>query len=197
MATDPSTTRSGGNARAGEMPQGSVDAGLFPAGRWIIDSDRSTVGFRVKKMGMYHVKGRFRRIEGSIEMREAGPGAAGVRIEAGSIFTRIPPRDAHLRSSQFLDVKRHPDIRFDVETVESAADGSQRVRGAMEIRGVSVPVELHAHTHGAAGDGGPVRVHLQGTVDRHDFGIRPPQPFEMIVGSDVHLDVELLLERAA
>lgn len=197
MAADPSTTRVSSNARAAEVPQGSVDASLAPAGRWTIDSDRSTVGFRVKKMGMYHVKGRFRRIQGVVEMREAGPGQAEVRIEAGSIFTRIPPRDAHLRSGQFLDVKSYPDIRFEVETVQSAADGSQRVRGAMEIRGVSVPVELHAYTHGAAGDAGPVRIHLQGTIDRHDFGIRPPQPFEMIVGSDVHLDVELLLERAA
>lgn len=197
MASDPRTTEAGGAARANGLPQESVDAELVPTGRWVVDSDRSTVGFRVRKMGMYHVKGRFRRIEGSVEARGGGQVVAEARIPAESIFTRIPPRDAHLRSAQFLDVKRHPEIRFRAEAVGAAGGGASHVGGVLEIRGVSVPVELHAHTHGAAGESGPLRVHLQGTVDRHAFGIRPPQPFEMIVGSEVHLDVELLLERAA
>ena len=160
-------------------------------GTWRVSADRSRIGFRVEKMGIYHVKGRFREVEGTVEL---GPAAASgeVTIEASSVSTRMPPRDAHLRGRDFLEVKRHPSIRVSASSIEAGTDGELRVPASFELHGVRGPVELTGHTHG--GDGSLV-VHLTGVLDRHAFGIRARQPFEMVVGREVLLDVELVLVR--
>lgn len=69
--------------------------------------ERSRVGFKVKKMGLYYVKGTFSGVEGTIDRN----GRSELSIDAGSISTRTPPRDWHLRTADFLAVKRHQQIR--------------------------------------------------------------------------------------
>lgn len=54
-------------------------------------------------------------------------------------------------------------------------------------------VELEGHAHGGEGT---LVLHLSGSLDRHAFGIRARQPFEMVVGEEVLLDAELVLESA-
>jgi polyisoprenoid-binding protein YceI len=170
---------------------------VLPAGRWRVIPDRSRIGFRVKKMGLYHVKGRFRRVEGTLD--SAGRGE--VVIDAGSVSTRIPPRDWHLRSGDFLDVRSHPEIRATVDSIEPAGEGAVAVVAVFDLRGERGPVQLHCHFHqspGAGGNGtGRLLLHLQGTLDRRRFGIHARPPFEWIVGRDVLLDMDLALESIA
>lgn len=90
--------------------QGSHDRPL--RGRWRTLPERSQVGFRVKKMGLYRFKGRFNASKGQLKLPPAAAVAhADILIDAGSISTWMPPRDLHLRSADFLDVKQHPHIR--------------------------------------------------------------------------------------
>lgn len=81
----------------GELHDKTLDA-AFPAGRWRVLPERSRVGFRVKKMGLYYVKGTFAGVEGTIDRN----GRSELLIDAGSISTRMPPRDWHLRTADFL-----------------------------------------------------------------------------------------------
>lgn len=159
-------------------------------GRWSVISERSRVGFRVKKMGLYHVKGRFKAVDGTVEL---GPGASGadIVVDASSVTTRMPPRDLHLRSGDFLDVKAHPAIAISANSVTSGPDGELRVPATFDIRGHVRQVELVGHLH--AGRQEELVLHLTGELDRHDVGIRPRQPFETVVGRRVVLDVELVL----
>lgn len=168
---------------------------VLGAGRWRVLADRSRIGFRVKKMGVYYVKGRFRRVEG-----ELGPNGRGeVVVDAGSISTRIPPRDWHLRSRDFLDVRRHPQLRARVESLEPAGDGGIVAAVVLDLHGERAPVELRGHLHHVPepdGDGAArLLVHMEGRLDRRQFGVRARPPFEWIVGNEVLLDVELALER--
>ena len=169
----------------------------LPAGRMRILADQSRIGFRIKKMGLYYVKGSFSGVHGTVDP----DGSSEVVIDAGSISTRIPPRDWHLRSADFLDVKRHPEIRISAESVERADDGSVVAVAMFELHGERGPVELRGHLH-AADDGtgngaGRRRLHLHGQLERREFGIRARPPVEWVVGREVLLDVELALERAA
>jgi polyisoprenoid-binding protein YceI len=159
-------------------------------GRWIVISERSHVGFRVKKMGLYHVKGRFKALDGTVEF---APGAsrADIVVDASSVTTRMPPRDLHLRSGDFLDVKAHPAIAISADSVTSGPDHELRVPATFDIRGHRREVELVGRLHGDGQE--ELVLHLAGELDRHDFGIRPRQPFEMVVGRRVVLDVELVL----
>jgi polyisoprenoid-binding protein YceI len=168
---------------------------VMPAGRWRVLPDRSRIGFRVKKMGLYYVKGRFSRVEGTLDP----DGRSEVVIDASSISTRIPPRDWHLRSADFLDVRRNPEIRASVESIEPADEGSVAAVAMFDLHGKRGPVELRGHSHqslDADGNGaGRLLLHLHGKLDTREFGIRARPPVEWIVGRDVLLDVELALER--
>ncbi len=161
-------------------------------GRWRVDPERAHVGFRVKKMGLYRVKGRFRDVKGAVEFNSAGARAELV-IDAASITTRMPPRDLHLRSADFLDVKRHPEITVRAASVQVEAGGRLRIPAAFDVHGDRDTVELAGEMHPGAGAERVLR--LRGELDRHDFGIRARQPFEMVVGRQVELDVELVLVR--
>ena len=184
-----------GAAHTTGRAQGEMAGQVLPTGRWRVLPDQSRIGFRVKKMGLYYVKGRFRRLEGKLD--SAGHGQ--VAIDAASVSTRIPPRDWHLRSADFLDVRRHPEIRATVEAIEPAGDGGVAAVAVFELHGERGPVELRGHFHqspdaGGNGVGRPL-LHLHGTLDRTRFGIRARPPVEWVVGREVLLDVELALER--
>jgi polyisoprenoid-binding protein YceI len=175
---------------------------LLEHGTWKVRADASTVGFRVKKMGLYHVKGRFTSFDGSIEFPSDSDSPRGeLEIEASSISTRIPPRDWHLRSGDFLGVKQHPRIRVRVDRIEADGHGAFGAPAAIEIRGREEPVGLSVHAHSGSGEERSTqdrtRIHVHGVVDRHDFGIRGTPPVEWVVAPEVHLDAELVLERVA
>ena len=126
-------------------------------------------------------------------------GRSDVVIDASSISTRIPPRDWHLRSADFLNVRRNPEIRASIESIELADDGSVAAVAVFDLHGKRGPVELRGHSHQSLDTGGngagPLLLHLHGKLDRREFGIRARPPVEWIVGRDVLLDVELALER--
>ena len=164
----------------------------IPEGKWNVAPDGSKVGFRVKKVGLYFVKGKFSAVEGWIEVPEDAAATRGeVVVQAKSISTRMPPRDWHLRTRDFLDVKRYPELRIATEGIEAGEGDDFRLSATFEIHGEKRPVELKGHMHGDS------VLHLQGALNRHDFGVRAPWHSEWIAGNEIQLDVELALERAA
>jgi len=71
----------------------------LPGGPWRVLPQESDVAFRVRKMGLYFVKGRFAGVEGRIDFGHEGlPRGGQVTIDATSVSTRMPPRDWHLRT---------------------------------------------------------------------------------------------------
>jgi polyisoprenoid-binding protein YceI len=66
-----------------------------------------------------------------------------VRIDAKSIWTGEPDRDAHLRSSDFLDVKHYPEITFSGDKLEVVGDHDYVLGGLLTIRGTSRNVRLN------------------------------------------------------
>lgn len=130
-------------------------------------------------------QGSFRRLEGWVELGGHGsPQRGAIEIDARSISTRIPPRDWHLRTRDFLDVKRRPKIHVTVDAVERV-DGELRIPASVSIHDLTRAVQLtaHLHRHGSA-----VAIHLKGALDRRAFEIRARRPFEWIVGREVLVD---------
>lgn len=181
-----------GSDTGDEPPDGGA-ARPVSQGSWRVSAERSRVGFKVRKMGLYFVKGRFKRLNGSVEVGADGVPVGGwLRIDASSVSTRMPPRDWHLRTRDFLAVRQHPEIRFDVERVDHAPDGAMAVLAVLALRGDETRVPLTSHWH-VSEPGGAV-LHVSGSVDRRELGLRPRRPVDWIVGRDVHLDAVLHLE---
>jgi polyisoprenoid-binding protein YceI len=149
---------------------------------WKIDTVHSTISFLVRHMLVSRVHGVFTRWQGGFVFDEADPAAASAtaRIDAGSIHTNDATRDAHLRSSDFLDVERFPSIGFRstrASAFAAAEAGKERrlhLAGALTIRGVTREVLLDVEYGGRMRDpDGIVRIGFSArtTVHRRAFGI--------------------------
>src|SRR3954449_4503975 len=80
-------------------------------GSWRLDPTRSSVAFHVRHFyGLMTVKGEFADYDGTLDL--AAMPAVELTIQAASLDTKMAKRDEHLRSRDFFDVERHPQIRF-------------------------------------------------------------------------------------
>ncbi len=167
---------------------------------WQIDPAHTQVEFEVSHLMFAKVRGRFRTVEGALQIG-AGPalGASSVRavIASQSIDTAQADRDAHLRSADFFDVERFPELRFESRSVVRRGPGALTVDGDLEIRGVTRAVSLDVREAGAGKDPwGNDRVAFTATttVDRRDFGLTWNQALEtggILVGNDVRITIDL------
>ena len=168
---------------------------------WQIDPAHSTIEFAVKHMMFTTVRGRFKGFTGTVRVDEQNPDRSSVEVEidASSIDTGAPDRDAHLRSADFLDVEHHPRLTFRSTRVEGAhaKQGDRfRVTGDLQIRGTSIPVTLDATLEGIGRDpwgkerGGFA---AKTEIDRREWGLRWNQALEtggVLVGHSVRIEIE-------
>jgi polyisoprenoid-binding protein YceI len=111
-------------------------------GAWRLDPARSSVAFHVRHFyGLMTVKGEFADYEGTLDL-SAMP-AVELTIRADSLNTKLAKRDEHLRSEDFFDVERHPQVRF-ISDRASLDDETLRVRGQLHAAGRQIPLELGA-----------------------------------------------------
>ncbi len=166
-------------------------------GRWEVDPAHSSVEFRVRHAGVARVRGHFDVFDGELVVASDGGIAARGTIDAASLSTRLPVRDEHLRSSDFLDVERHPRIAFASETVEAGDDGALTMRGELTIRGVTREIELTGEILGRGrDDDGAERLGLAlaGRLDRRDYGLTWNAAVEgggVLVGNRVDVALEI------
>src|SRR5690606_9698250 len=111
--------------------------------------------------------GRFDDVTGRFTYDAADPAATRIEvdIDPASINTNHEERDAHLRTSDYLDVERYPEARFVSTSVEQTADGQYRITGDFTLHGVTRPITFDAHRTGE-GDTpfGDYRVGFEGEV---------------------------------
>jgi polyisoprenoid-binding protein YceI len=170
----------------------------IPTGTWSVDPAHSTVGFAVKHMGIATVRGEFTEFEGTLEIGEELSSAriAGI-VKAASVNTSEPQRDDHLRSADFFDAARYPELRFESTAVEALDDDEYRIAGRLSIHGVTNEIVLHAEVQGTDTDPwGNERVGLEvtGQISRGDYGMRFNQALgsgNMLVADKVKLALDI------
>lgn len=141
-----------------------------PAGVWNIVADRSAVTFRISNMwGLLNVNGRFTEFSGDGQLAGAGAVSGRLDISTASVDTGIGRRDKHLRSADFFDVERFPEIRVVVSAVHPTAGNAAELRASFTIKGVTAPVELPV-TVTESGDGS-IQISGETTIDRSRFDI--------------------------
>jgi polyisoprenoid-binding protein YceI len=173
---------------------------LLSSGSWSVDPAHSTIEFRVKHMVVQTVKGRFRDFDGAI-VAGAEPAISG-SIRVASLETLHEERDAHLRSSDFFDAERHPEITFEADGLQfNGNDGAFWLPGELTIKGVTRPIALDGELLGGvlAPDGTErIALALRGRLDRSDFGLtwnRLLEAGSVLVGDSVDLVLDLAAVR--
>jgi polyisoprenoid-binding protein YceI len=165
---------------------------------WYIDPSHTQVTFSVKHMMVSTVRGRLGKLRGEIELDPEDPRRASFEIGAdvAAIDTGDARRDGHLRSADFFDVEKHPEIVFRSSTVFPKGEGRYAVSGELTIRDITRPVTFDVELEGVGVDGRGGK-HLGAsatiTIDRRDFGLVWNQPIQngMLVGDKVRIDVGL------
>jgi polyisoprenoid-binding protein YceI len=139
------------------------------AGSWTLDAARSQIGLRSKSMwGLAKVNGVFREVSGEGTVSAAGDVTGTITVAAASVDTKNGKRDTHLRSADFFEVDKHPDITVAIQSVEPAGEGVT-VTGTLTARGQSRPISFPATVSGFDGD----ELSLDGEtqVNRAEFGM--------------------------
>ncbi len=172
-------------------------AAAFAADEYRIDPVHTTVGFAVKHMVVNTVHGRFIDCSGQIlyDEKDSAKSSVNVTIKTASITTENAQRDAHLKSADFLNVEKFPEITFQSKSVEKKSDGFV-AHGMLTIRGVSKEVDLPFKVNGPinVGGNGLLGAEASLTINRQDYGVAWSQslaPGELVVGNDVKIDINV------
>lgn len=168
---------------------------------WTFDPAHTQVEFSARHMMFTTVRGRFSDVSGTLVIDEEDPDNSRVEVEidAKSIDTRVSDRDTHLRSEDFLDVEKHPEITFRSKRIEGAyaeAGDEFRVVGDLTIRGTTKEVTLDARFEGRGIDpwgGERVGFSARTKIDRREWGLKWNQALEaggVLVGNEVTIEIQ-------
>jgi len=170
------------------------------ASTWNIDPDHSNIGFKVRHMMVTNVKGEFGKFKGTLTLddQDITKSKVEVTIDTASVNTRVAKRDDDLRSPNFLDVARFPNMSFVSRKVEKAGEGKLRVTGDLTLHGVTREVVLDVEGPSAEGKdpwGNMRRGASAATqINRKDFGLIWNKTIEtggVLVGDEVNIMLEV------
>src|SRR5215475_7322581 len=121
---------------------------------WNIDATHSSINFSVRHMVVAKVRGRFTKYVGTVELEADDLTRSSVlaTIDAASIDTGTAQRDDHLRSADFFDVEKFPELRFRSSRIEKIDDERYRLIGDLTIRDVTREIALDVEYGGRATD---------------------------------------------
>lgn len=146
------------------------------SGDWEFDPSHTRIGFSARHAMVTTVRGSFNDIEGHVhaDLEDMTKSTATVRLKAASIDTRNDQRDTHLRSADFFDAERWPDILFESTSIEEVEERAYIVNGHLTIRDVTRPVSIPLELMGVQTDPtGAIRAGFEGSrrINRRDFGL--------------------------
>lgn len=173
--------------------------------KWVIDPAHSEIGFKIKHLMISNIRGKFNDFEASIYTTGDDFMTAEVDcwLDVASVDTNDAERDKHLRSADFFDAERFPQISFVKNSVENVDnDGSYELWGDLTIKGITKRIKLDVEFGGIVKDpwGNEKAVFtVNGKVNRKDWGLNWNAVLEtggILVGEDVRICCEVQLMRS-
>ena len=172
---------------------------------WKIDTAHTQVNFSAKHMMVTNVRGTFHDVDGTIELDENDPtrSRGEFRVGTASVDTNFGARDTHLRSPDFFDAERFPNIGFVATKVEQVDDDRFSVSGDLTIREVTKPIKFDVTLEGIVpGMSGARHAGLSAsaTIVRADWDLNWNVALEQggwLVGKEITLEVSIAADEVA
>lgn len=119
--------------------------------QWKLDPTHSELRFKVKHLGISNVSGTFEVIDAALQASDKGLQSADVNFtaNAASISTNNADRDNHLKSADFFEVEKYPELLFEAKDVDLT---QEEIEGNLTIKGITHPVKLKIEVEGPAKD---------------------------------------------
>ena len=174
-----------------------------PAGRYELDVVHTVVGFVARHM-LSKVRGQFTDFTGTIQVGDSPEGSrVEVEVKTQSITTHTEKRDQHLMSGDFLEIEKHPVLRFTSTAVRPTGGTSFELDGDLTIKDVTRPVTLSGEFLGWGPDmegESMFAASAKTTIDREDWGMTWNMAVEtggFLVGKKVDLEIEVEAHRVS
>ena len=169
------------------------------AGTWRLDPTHTRIGFSARHAMVTKVRGAFNEVEGviNVDVEDISKSSVEITIKVASVDTRNADRDKHLRTNDFFDVPKYPDIVFRSTRIDQVEENSFIVNGELTIkdttREVAVPIEF---TGVETDPYGNLRAGFEGSrrIDRREYGVNWNQLLDsggVLVSERVLLEFEI------
>jgi len=180
-----------------------VSTSLFSQTTWTVDKAHTKVGFNITHMVITSVEGFFKDYDAKITSKDDDFSTAGIdfTINTNSIFTDNEKRDNHLRSDDFFNAEKYPQLIFKSKLIKKVGEDKYKLVGDFTIRDVTKEIELDVKLNGIIKDGfGNTRAgfKITGEVNRFDYNLKWSKTIEtggLIAGKEVELIINLEILR--
>jgi polyisoprenoid-binding protein YceI len=163
-----------------------------------INTAHSSISFKVHQY-LAVTNGKFKKFSGTIDIDRDHPEKSSVvaKIDVRSIDTGIRKRDDHLRSAEFFNVGKFPEITFKSQSVKQTGQQSGDIVGDFTMHGVTKPITLHVKLLTPLRDEASMQ-HSRWEVTtaplkRRDFGLMFGSSTEAVsgIGQEVAINIEI------
>lgn len=167
--------------------------------KFTVDQSHSQVGFEVKHMMVSKVKGQFDAYTAEVEadnLEDLTTAQIAFTFDVASINTRAEDRDNHLKSADFFDIEKYPNITFKSTSITKDGD-DYNVTGDLTIKDVTKPLTFEVEFGGKGKNPWGVEVYgfeAEAKINREEFGLTWNAALEtggVLVGKDIKIKVEL------
>jgi polyisoprenoid-binding protein YceI len=169
--------------------------------KWVIDPAHSELSFKVKHLMISNVKGAFKNFSGEAVMEGTTLVADSIKVqvEIASIFTNSEERDGHLKSADFFEAEKYPEMTFVGKSIVNEDGEDLKLTGDLTIKGVTKEVVFDVELGGVSTDpwgNEKTGLSLSTKINRKDFGLVWNVALEtggVLVGEEVKIagDIEL------
>lgn len=168
--------------------------------KYQLDPAHSIASFSIKHMMIAKVHGSFQKISGELIYNSEAPEKSQIEasIDVASINTNEPQRDTHLKSADFFDVEKFPQILFKSQEIMKSKSGDLIVKGLLTIHGVTQSVQLDVEGPSAEmkDPWGNIKIGASAktSIKRKDFGLTWNAALEaggFLVGEDVTINLDV------
>ncbi|OAD44591.1 YceI family protein [Polaribacter atrinae] len=165
--------------------------------KWSIDPAHSEITFKVKHLMISNVKGEFKTFQANIDGEDFTKSTISANIDASSISTNNNDRDTHLKSSDFFEVEKYPEITFVSTSIKKVDDDEFKLVGDLTIKGTTKEITLDNEFGGFMKDpygNEKAGFSINGKLNRKDFGLNWNAALEaggVMVGNEIKINAEV------
>jgi polyisoprenoid-binding protein YceI len=180
----------------------TVAGSAFAQTKWNTDAAHSKVGFTVTHMTVAEVEGNFKDFTATVASKSEDFNGAEVEFTAkvASINTENENRNNHLKSDDFFNAEKYPDITFKGVLVKE--NGKYQLKGKLTLRDVTKDVAFDVTYGGTVDTGRGVKAgfKLTGKINRLEYGLKWKNALangSLVVADEVQINVKIELNKAA
>lgn len=172
----------------------TISVGSYAQSKWVTDPMHSFVNFAIKRSAISFVDGSFKKFNGEFTSSKADFSDAQINfiVETKSINTSVDMRDNHLRSADFFDVEKYPEMKFESTSFKKVKGNVYKLQGKLTIKDVTKEVTFNVVYGGKVDEKGKGRAGFMATtiINRLDYNVAYDSN-AAVIAKDVHITLNL------